>query len=229
VIAGIPSEISWAFPRAFHSQAGVSLGNARLGFVVTKVTTDPAPCLEGYFREYDHDLSDEERLQYCPDEDGPDFDPEAAPALDWSEERLAKARRNYAVQYIRVALPALWGVLGDGAEGIARNAGYLIGLHSFHETAATLGLVEDGSAACFRSWLKAVLRGGGDAVEESDDGQLVQSGWRMMSGRAAVSDGELRAWAGLFEGAAAACHRRMQVRPVRRGDTVHWHIGAGLG
>ena len=62
--------------------------------------------LEGYFQEYDHDLPPEERLRFVRNEEPPPFDPSRAPALDWPAERLAKAHRAYAMEYVRSALPA---------------------------------------------------------------------------------------------------------------------------
>jgi hypothetical protein len=45
----------------------------------------------------------------------PPFDPAAAPRLpaaDWPPERLAKAERNYAMEYIRSGLPRLAEIFG---------------------------------------------------------------------------------------------------------------------
>src|SRR4051795_9736316 len=63
-ICGIPSEVSRAMLRGWHSNNGVVLGNPRLGFVCTGQTVDGQPGLEGYYKEWDHDLAPEERLQF---------------------------------------------------------------------------------------------------------------------------------------------------------------------
>ena len=115
-ICGVPTEVSSAMLRGWHAHNGVSLGNARLGFVCTKQTTDGQPGLEGYYLEYDRDLAPEERLRFAPNEDGPDFDPARAPRLegaDWPQERLRKITRNYSMDYVRTILPVLAETFGD--------------------------------------------------------------------------------------------------------------------
>src|SRR2546423_4186167 len=114
-ICGVPSEVSRAFLHGWYAQNGVSLGNRRLGFVCTAQTTDGQHGLSGYFLELDRDLAPEERLQFRPGELPPPFDPAAAPRLpaaDWPPERLAKAERNYAMEYIRSGLPRLAEIFG---------------------------------------------------------------------------------------------------------------------
>src|SRR6195256_4970697 len=101
-ICAVPSEVSRAFLRGWYAQNGVSLGNPRLGFVCTAQTTDGQHGLSGYFLEHDRELAQEERLQFRPGELAPPFDASAAPRLPdaWTPERLAKAQRNYAMEYI---------------------------------------------------------------------------------------------------------------------------------
>ena len=65
-ICGIPSEVSRAMLRGWHANNGVVLGNPRLGFVCTGQTVDGQPGLEGYYKEWDHDLAPDERLQFRP-------------------------------------------------------------------------------------------------------------------------------------------------------------------
>ena len=89
-ICGIPSEVSRAMLRGWHANNGVVLGNPRLGFVCTGQTVDGQPGLEGYYKEWDHDLAPEERLQFSPGERCPPFQrrSRAAPA------RRTLGRRN---------------------------------------------------------------------------------------------------------------------------------------
>jgi hypothetical protein len=64
--------------------------------------------LEGYYKEWDHDLAPEERLQFSPGEICPPFDINKAPRLSdaaWPAERLQKVLRNYAMEYITSILP----------------------------------------------------------------------------------------------------------------------------
>jgi hypothetical protein len=73
VICGVPVEASRGFLRGWYGQNGVSLGNPRLGFVCVSEDMTGQFGLCGYFLEYDHDLSEEERLRFAPDERPPPF------------------------------------------------------------------------------------------------------------------------------------------------------------
>ncbi len=92
----------------------------------TKQTVDEQDALEGYFCEYDRALAPEERLRFSPGESAPLFDPAAAPTLpdgEWSPGRLAKARRNYAIEYVLSALPELYALFGaTTADALAGRA-----------------------------------------------------------------------------------------------------------
>jgi len=227
-ICAVPRETSIAFLRAFHSQVGASLGNPRLGFVCTGITTDGDPGLEGYFIEEPHELAETERLRFRPEESGPDFDPALAPRLDWDETRLLKARRNYAVQYIRVALPVLEEIFGAG-EGAAlgRAAARLVAMQAYDETAGMLD-VRDRDAPAFARYLEAMLRGGGD------EARIVQAGSEIMveALRLRVLEGEgagstasrFPAWNGLWEGALAV-HNRHLTLAVENHEPWRWRIG----
>ena len=112
---GVPSEVSRAMLRGWHGHNGVSLGNPRLGFVCTKQTTDGQPGLEGYYLEDDRELAPEERVRFAPGEDGPDFDPARAPRAegpDWPAQRRRKVSRNFAMDFVRTALPVLGETFG---------------------------------------------------------------------------------------------------------------------
>lgn len=220
-ICAVPTETSIAFMRAFHAQCGVTLGNPRLGFVCTKITTEGHPGLEGYFIEEDRDLGAGERLRFAFDESGPPFDSTAAPRLDWPEERLLKAQRNYALQYIRIALPQARALLGDqdGAT-LARAAARLIGMQLFDQTCTHLGIAEPGIAG-FAEYLAGMCRGGGDAADWSGDGEeavVRMVGWRLMAGSAQCRPEDFDAWNGLWEGALAAHDHRLSLSVEARMD-----------
>ena len=125
-ICGIPIEAGRGFLHGWYAQNGVSLNNPRLGFVCVSEDVTGQFGLCGYFKEHDHDLSDDERLVFAPHERPPAFDPAqqpAPPAQDWSEERLAKANRNYAMEYVRNGVSALSDVIGrDAARAHASRA-----------------------------------------------------------------------------------------------------------
>ena len=220
-ICAVPNETSIAFMRGFHSQVGITLDNPRLGFVCTKITTRCDPCLEGYFIEEDRPLGEGERLRFRFDEDGPDADPSKLPHVDWTEERMVKAKRNYAVQYIRTMLPAAVSLFGEAEmRTLAHEAAVLIGMQTYDSTAETLG-VSGKDAASFADYLTAMLEAGGDPVERSEDGAgqiLTTKSWRMMDGKEGVTPVCFDAWNGLWEGAKAAHNRRLTLETVARMD-----------
>ncbi|HEX7926811.1 MAG TPA: hypothetical protein VF678_04405, partial [bacterium] len=202
---------------------GVTLGNPRLGFVCTKQTVDGQPGLEGYYYEYDHDLTPEERLRFAPGEDAPDFDPAKAPKAEgpnWPRDRLLKVARNYTMDYVRSLLPELLALVGPVAGGqVAEMAGRQIGMQFYDATARTLG-INGTSAEDFAQYLAAMSRGQGDAPESAvADGQarVWQATWRLMDGLTLPREA-FDAWCGLWRGALAVHNRRLSVEVRQRRD-----------
>lgn len=215
-LCAVPDEITAAMLRGWHARNGESLGNPRLGFVCTKTTTAGEAALEGYYLEHDRDLAPHERLRFARDEDGPDFDAAKAPVLasaSWPPERLAKARRNYAMEYLRTALPVAVELLGDeGTQRVVRLALRQVGMQHHRDAMARLGLAPERGAAAFARFLEAMARGQGDTaiVRPSGDAIVVeQSGPRLLDGVGASRDAAIGAWRGLWEGALAAHDRRL--------------------
>lgn len=224
-ICGIPSEVSRAMLRGWYAQNGVSLGNPRLGFVCTAQTTDGQHGLAGYFLEYDRDLTPDDRLRFSPGELPPLFDPAAAPKLpeaQWSQTRLAKAERNYAMEYIRSGLPRLAEVFGEAeAAHLGRVTGRLIGAQLYRETAHLLGVSGD-DALAFGRWLAALSAAEGDGAEVVEHGSAVEvhrPSWRLIRGLGAVSPSVFEGWNGLFEGALSV-HNRFLVLEAR--ERIDW-------
>ncbi len=231
-ICGIPSEVSSAFLRAWQAHNGVSLGNPRLGFVCTKQTVDGDPGLEGYFLEHDHDLLAEQRLRFARDEQAPPFDPALAPRLDpaaWPEERLAKAHRNYAMEYIRSTLPEavqLWGA--DTARFVAGGAARLVGMQTYERVASAMGLPVSGDAAAFATFMRHLAEAQGDRIEIATDGAATtvrQAGWKLMDGVADAPAAVLDIWAALLDGALSAHNPRLTATR----DGLTWRIAQGPG
>lgn len=236
-ICGIPSEVSRGMLRGWHGNNGVVLGNPRLGFVCTGQTVDGQSGLEGYYREYDHELSPEERLQFSPGERCPPFRPELAPRLpetNWPESRLRKALRNYAMDYITSILPEMMSVLGPAEGGhLGGLAARLIGMHTFDDVASMLGGVDRGVVG-FATALTRLLRGQGDDAEMHVEGSTAivrQTTWRLMSGREQMSPAIFDAWNELWLGAALAHDRFMRVTLISRRDAGDrawaWEIRQG--
>ncbi len=221
-ICAIPRETSIAFMRAFHARCGVSLGNPRLGFVCTGITVDGVDGLTGYFIEEDRPLEEYERLRFRPHERPPPFDPGAMPPVPWDEARGAKARRNYAVQYARMALPVLVDILGENrAVAVGNRAAKLVGMQLQDEIREILGVAED--PVGFRACLLALLRGTGeDPIENGDEIRVANL--RVLDVGAPTTDiVRFRIWNGLIEGAAAMHKTIVAARPA--GDGWVWRLG----
>jgi hypothetical protein len=231
-ICAIPSEVSRAMLRGWHAENGVSLGNPRLGFVCTKQTVDGQDALEGYFLEHDRALGPAERLRFAPGEEAPLFDPAAAPRLPdaiWSAERLAKARRNYAMDYIRSALPELIGLFGAAeAHFLAGRSAYLTGLQLADELKATLGIAGDGAAGFAELFCRLAAAQGDDASAAADGEAVVirQNGWRLTDAAAPDDDDGFAAWNALWEGCLAAHDRRLRwvVLAPGAGGARRWRV-----
>jgi hypothetical protein len=234
-ICGVPSEVSRAFLRGWYAENGVSLRNPRLGFVCTAQTTDGQHGLSGYFLEHERELAPEERLQFRPGELPPPFDAAAAPRLPeaWTAERLAKASRNYAMEYIRSGLPRLAEIFGPAeAAHLGRVTGRLVGAQLYKETAALLG-VGAGGALGFGRFMAALAAGEGDAATVEGDGgggvTVTRAGWRLMRRSASAeasasgmtgpwSPAVFEGWNGLLEGAIAVHDRFLLLEVLARAD-----------
>ncbi len=180
-ICGIPGNVNRAMLRGWHAHNGVTLNNPRLGFVCTKTTVDGQPGLEGYYIEHERALAAEERLLFRPEESCPPIGPEDLPKLeveDWPKARQAKAYRNYAMEYLRNALPVLVQMLGpEEALALGRICSLQIGMHSY-DTLADAFDVNDDSVDAFMQLLAQLLIASGDQVE-SESASLTRTRWRL--------------------------------------------------
>jgi hypothetical protein len=233
-ICAVPSEITRAMLRGWHANNGVLLGNDRLGFVCTKMTTEGQPGLEGYYHESERALTPDERLRFAPDEDGPDFDPGCAPRLDaatWPPERLAKAARNYAMTYVRTMLLALVEAFGaDEARRLGGITSRLIGMQYYARTAELLG-IKDGTLEGFADYLAQLGVAQGDDTVWSRDGDAIvvrAASWRLMGTARDLSPAVFDAWNDLWTGALSIHDRRARVRVDQRpgGNTaaIVWRV-----
>ena len=230
-ICAVPSDITRAILRGWHANNGVLLGNDRLGFVCTKMTTDGQPGLEGYYYEHDRPLAPEERLRFAPTEEAPDFDPERAPRLDtatWPPERLARAMRNYAMTYVRTMLLELAALFGDEeTRRLGGITGRLVGMQ-YHARLADLLGCKPGTLDAFAAYLADLGRAQGDDTTWTRTGDAVlvrQSSWHLMgeSGSPAIFD----AWNELWAGALSIHDRRARLLVEHRpaaGGSIAWRI-----
>ena len=216
-ICAVPPEVNTAMLRGWHAQNGVTLGNPRLGFVCTGTTVAGAPGLEGYYVEEDRVLAPDERLRFST-ERMPAHDAVKAPKLstvDWPAERLAKAKRNYAIDYVRTGVPVLIELLGrDDGIGFGRSMARLIGMQLSLDIFRLLGEATDSARV-----VAALARAGGHkaSVEGSS---VIQNGWPLEGlGRDAF-----RVWSGLIEGLVAALDRDAVVE-ASFGERIVWRFG----
>lgn len=233
VICGMPAEASRGFLHGWYAQNGISLGNPRLGFVC--VSEDIGGWgLCGYFQEYDQDLTPEQRLQFAPNERPPQFDPTAQPTpptAEWPAERVAKANRNYAVDYICNGLTALVETIGqDAAVNLAKTSARLTGLQRARHLYHTLGLEEGGHSEA-AAFLAALFQGMGDRVEiiETSPTETIflHSDLRLVRNTDQASRADLiTCWIALWRGAISAGRAFLNVSATPADNGLTWTITA---
>lgn len=230
-ICGVPVEVSRGFLNGWYAHNGVSLDNPRLGYVCVSEDMTGEFGLCGYFREFDHDLADDERLQFAKGELPPPFDPSLqpeAPADQWNELRLEKANRNYALDYLRNGLPELANVIGREAAGVlGGRSARLIGLQYFQETAAMIDAA-DGDLDDAAIYLASMFQGMGDNVTveaRNDSFELRQEGIRAI--RDLSSDDAalvFDCWSELWRGAVSSQRVIKQLDVVRDDADAVWTL-----
>ena len=221
-ICGVPGEVSRAMLRGWHANNGVTLGNPKLGFVCTKQSVDGQDGLEGYYCEYDHALEPDQRLVFARHLEAPLFDADKAPALpvaSWPKPRLERAYRNYAMEYVRTAAPAMVQLFGPEDAGyLLHLTGKLIGMQYFDEIASGLatGLAADRGDArrilrrsCARCSRRRTMRSP-RSRETGGVFEIRQQSWKLMTDVARLSPG-------LHQGARRTVRGpRRRLRPPHR-------------
>ena len=162
-----------------------------------------------------------------PDEEAPPFDAARAPRLpsaDWPAERLAKARRNYAMDYVATILPETVRLFGPVEGGrLAGSAARLIGMQYHAATSELLGVgaAEGGAPAVFAEYLARMGRAQGDDTtwDTRGDGVIIrQTTWRLMEEAGAQPTQVFDAWTELWRGAALAHDPRLVLELAGRRD-----------
>ncbi|MEM7080285.1 MAG: hypothetical protein AAF513_16820 [Pseudomonadota bacterium] len=230
-ICGIPVEASRGFLHGWYAHNGVSLGNPRLGFVCVSEDVTGQFGLCGYFKEYDHDLTEDERLVFAPEEPVPAYvaaDQPAPPDQAWNRLRLAKANRNYAVEYIRNGLAALADLCGGArAVELGQRAARLTGLQHYPHMAREVGAV-DGDLRDAANFLCHMMAGMGDACAldaAADRVVLRQTGLRVARGLdTATRDLLLPCWIELWRGAVHSHRAFMDLHCEDQGDALEWRL-----
>lgn len=223
-VCGIPTEVNRAMLWGWHAHNGVTLGNDRLGFVATSLTTDGGAGLVGYYVEEGRPLEPEERLRFSPGETPPGPGAEL-PTVSWDAERLAKVERNYAMDYVRSLLPELCAVLGPADGGhVGRLAARQVGMQYHDSIVAGLDMAD----APLGEVLARLATAMGETVTANltpAGGVVRTSGWRLCGGEQWPAEA-FEAWNGLWEGFAALHGEPPGTTLVTRriGDGIEWHI-----
>ena len=230
-ICGVPQSISQGFLKGWYAQNGISLNNPRLGFVCVSEDMTGEFGLCGYFNEYEHELTNEERLQFAKGELPPlykSIQQPKLPSAEWDDLRLQKAKRNYAMDYIRNGLCELANVIGsDEALELASRATKLIGLQYANKTREMLGL-GDGDLFSAVKYLQCMFEGLGDEVEilqSADSCVLRQRNLRIVQDfSGAEREFLLNVWVQLWHGALAS-YRQMKVADLSiQENEIVWRI-----
>lgn len=241
-ICGVPQEASRGFLEGWYAHNGVSLNNPRLRFVCVSedMTGEFGFC--GYFEECDRELDATGRLRFAKGELPPPFDPArqpAPPAGHWSAQRLAKAARNYAVEYVRNGICELSRTIGEAdTRELASLAARLTGMQCYRETAALVG-ASDGGVREATEYLRRMFGGlDDDAVVEpgasATHARLRQRGLRVARGLEAQERALLlTCWQQLWVGAVRAHQAMLDAEPSspdaqgeHGADTIDWTIRA---
>jgi len=229
-LCGIPESVSHGFLRGWYAQNGPSLDNPRLGFVCTSQDMTAQYGFSGYFIEAERTLAEHERLRFRSDEEPPPFDPTRAPSLDptvWTPDRLAKARRNYALDYVTNGLSELLPQLGTEGRLLARLSARLIGRQLYPRLTGILG-IDAGGVLGFARFLEAMAAGEGSHAGTSTDAGIVAVTWahpRVLRMAEADHDAVVDAWTGLWEGCLATHDRFLALDAVAAAESVTLRIG----
>ncbi|MFT5693706.1 MAG: hypothetical protein ACI92E_003049 [Oceanicoccus sp.] len=179
-------------------------------------------------------MSESERLRFTKNELPPPFNPAIQPKLpinQWSEERLVKANRNYAIEYIRNGIRELSNILGqDRSRELGSLAAKLTGLQYYQSMSRTIGAT-DGDCTDAANFLSTMLQGMGDATSVSisecgSKATLVHSRLRILRGIKAENEREdlLTCWIELWRGAVQSHQKLLKVTASIYVDRIEWII-----
>ncbi len=230
-ICGVPIGVSRGFLEGWYAHNGVSLNNPRLGYVCVSEDMTGEFGLCGYFKEYDHDLEDHERLQFAKGEIPPPFDPAEQPQVpqdEWDEARLEKANRNYAMNYIRNGISELVQVIGEQeTKSLASRAAKLIGLQYFPETAEIID-VPEGDLEAAALYLSKMFSGMGDQVTltyRADSIEIQQTGLRIIRDLPEQEASLLfDCWSEIWVGAMSSQRQMKSLQVAREGIQATWTL-----
>lgn len=159
-LIAMPRSIRKTIYSTWHPRNGELMGCPQLGWVLTKLSCDGEPYDEGYFFEYDHELSIGERAKFSFAHKTPPFIEGSAPKLDpamWPEERILKARRNFAGDYLRVCVDTVYAQHGRaGGDSLISQALGIYGVQTYKEYSRLFN-IDSNDAAAVGSIFKGLL------------------------------------------------------------------------
>ena len=228
-ICGIPVEASRGFLKGWYAQNGVTLKNPRLGFVCVSEDLTGQFGFCGYFKEYDRELSDEERLIFSPKERPPKFNPKEQPLppdRHWTRERLDKAKRNYAVEFCRNGIIELANTIGEHETlDLGKRAARLTGLQQYQRMAEELNC-KDGNLLDAAQFLSSVLSGMGDNIKTKTSNNNItinQSPLRIVRDITGVERNIiLKIWVELWTGCVMSHRQFMNLSAKIHHDELIW-------
>jgi hypothetical protein len=145
-IMAMPASVRRTVFSAWHPRNGRYMGCPRLGYVATKFSMDGDPYDEGYFIEYDHDITEEDTFRIELARHTPEFHAESAPRLDptlWPEARILKARPKFSAGYVQATIDSLYWAFGElKTHQIVRTTMRLLAIQMAPQLAAQAGLTE---------------------------------------------------------------------------------------
>ena len=230
-ICGIPVEASRGFLKGWYAQNGVTLKNPRLGFVCVSEDLTGQFGFCGYFKEYDRELSDNERLIFSPKERPPNFNPNEQPLppdRHWTKERLDKAKRNYAVEFCRNGIIELANTIGESETlDIGKRAARLTGLQQYQRMAEELNC-KDGNLLDAAQFLSSVFSGMGDNIKTTTNNNNItinQSPLRIVRDIKGVERNIiLEIWVELWTGCVMSHRRFMNLSAKLHHDELIWSL-----
>jgi hypothetical protein len=138
-------------------------------------------------------------------------------ASAWPAERLQKAHRNYAMEYLRTAIPSAIDLFGAAeATALLGLALRQVGMQWHQDLAGAAGVTGRG-AGDFAALLAAIGAAQGDRVTQHADG-VEQSSWALMRGARDLHPAAFACWNALWEGLLAAHDPRLDLVVERRLD-----------
>lgn len=167
-LLAVPTNIRRTGFSGWHPFNGKLMGCPRLGWVATKFVTEGYPYDEGYFIEYDHDLTPGEEMRYEVVQNTPECDRSQLPILDpevWPEARQLKAHRNWSKGYVKTTVEQLQRMYGENATNyMVSEVMRGLAIQYAEHFARELG-VPDNSLQSIAATLNGILKGCTQVVE----------------------------------------------------------------